>query len=202
MPDVKSFLSKYKFYIISFSIFVVISNLQITILENKFNNLYEGINELRVIGTVISDRKETSYKANYTIKVESVNSNKKFQGTNLIVYVPKSQKLEFGDKIEMSGTFEKAKTARNYKEFDYREYLKTKNIYGIVSTEKIKLIKKNNLNLSLILINNLRIRIKTSLQEILGEESKIAMRNFITEIYQICQMKLSKISKIVAYTIF
>ena len=202
MPDVKSFLSKYKFYIISFSIFVVISNLQITILENKFNNLYEGINELRVIGTVISDRKETSYKANYTIKVESVNSNKKFQGTNLIVYVPKSQKLEFGDKIEMSGTFEKAKTARNYKEFDYREYLKTKNIYGIVSTEKIKLIKKNNLNLSLILINNLRTRIKTNLQEILGEESKIAMRNFITEIYQIYQMKLFKILKIVVYTIF
>lgn len=202
MPDVKSFLSKYKFYIISFIIFVVISNLQITILENKFNNLYEGINEVKVIGTVISDRKETLYKANYTIKVESVNSNKKFQGTNLIVYVPKSQKLEFGDKIEMSGTFEKAKTARNYKEFDYREYLKTKNIYGIVSTEKIKLIKKNNLNLSLILINNLRTRIKTNLQEILGEESKLAMRNFITEIYQIYQMKLFKTLKIVVYTIF
>ena len=202
MPDVKSFLSKYKFYIISFIIFVVISNLQITILENKFNNLYEGINEVKVIGTIISDRKETSYKANYTIKVESVNSNKKFQGTNLIVYVPKSQKLEYGDKIEINGTFEKAKTARNYKEFDYREYLKTKNIYGIVNSEKIKLIKKNNLNLSLILINNLRTRIKTNLQEILGEESKLAMRNFITEIYQIYQMKLFKILKIVVYTIF
>lgn len=195
-------LSEYKFYILSFIIFAVISNLQIRSLENKFNNLYQGIENVKIVGTIISDRKETSYKASYTVKVENINSDKKFNGTNLIVYTSKSQKLQYGDKIFLSGQYEKAKTARNYKEFDYREYLKSKNIYGVVNAENVKLIKKNNLNFALIWINNLRLKIKVNLQDLLGEEAGLTTRNSTSETHQTLQMKLYKILKIVVYIIF
>ena len=195
-------LSEYKFYILSFIIFAVISNLQIRSLENKFNNLYQGIENVKIVGTIISDRKETSYKASYTVKVENINSDKKFNGTNLIVYTSKSQKLQYGDKIFLSGQYEKAKTARNYKEFDYREYLKSKNIYGVVNAENVKLIKKNNLNFAIIWINNLRLKIKVNLKDLLGEEAGLTTRNSTSETHQTLQTKLYKILKIVVYIIF
>lgn len=120
----------------------------------------------------------------------------------MILYVAKKEKLEYGDKVALSGTYEKAKTARNFKEFDYREYLKAKNVYGIVNVDNVEVIKKNNLNFSLIGINRLRSKIKSNLKEILGEKAEVTVRHSSSEIYQKFRMKLSKISKIVAFIIF
>ena len=167
---------KYRIYILCFIIFAIISNFQVNILENKFNNLYGGISETKIVGTIISDRKETSYKVNYMVRVESINSNNKFKGTNLIIYMPKKEKLEFGDKIIINGVYEKASTAKNFKAFDYREYLKTKNVYGVVNAEEVRVIKKNNLNFILIGVNNLKTKIKFNLIDILGKEAEITER--------------------------
>lgn len=186
----------------SFIIFAFISNLQIRNLENKFNNLYEGINDVKIVGTIISDRRETQYKAIYTVKVISINSNKKFKGTNLLIYVPKSQKIEYGDKIVTNGIYEKAKTARNYKEFNYREYLKSENIYGIVNVEKIEIVDKNDLNYLLIGINKIREKIKTNLDEILGKESYLTIRNTSAEIHLKSRIRPYKILKIAAFIIY
>lgn len=152
--------------------------------------MYQGIEDVKVIATIISERKETSYKVSYTVKVESINGNKKYKGTNLIVYLPKNQNLEYGDKIVIDGTYEKAKQASNYKAFDYREYLKTKNVYGILNAEKVSVLKKNNLNSFMIIINSIRMKIKENLKEILGEEAKTAIRNSSSEIVLIYQKKL------------
>ncbi len=118
-----------KFYIISFIVFAIISNAQIIYLENKHENLYKGKAEVEIVGTIISDREETTYKAKYTIKVESVDGNAEFKGTYLLIYVAKEQELEYGDKIILKGEYEEASFATNYKAFDYKEYLKCKNIY-------------------------------------------------------------------------
>lgn len=170
--------------------------------ERKFDNLYNGLEKIEAIGTIISERKDTKYKASYTINVESINSNKKYRGTNLIVYLQKSEKLEYGDKVKINGTFERAKTARNYKEFDYREYLKSKNIFGVVDVEHSEIIKQNNLNIFKIGINNLRNQIKDNLSTILGEEASLTIRNSSSEIHQKFLMKLYKILETVAYIIF
>ena len=131
---------------------------------------------MQVTGIVITNRKETTYKASYTVRVESVNNNNKFKGTNLIIYTSKDTNLEYGDKIILNGTFERAKKATNYMAFDYREYLKIKNIYGIVNVDgEVKVLAKNKLNPILISINNIRNRIKSNLKEILGDESKVAI---------------------------
>ena len=63
-------IKEYKFFIIAFFIFLIISNTQINFLENKHRSLYQQIKdskteEIEVTGTVISDRKETTYKARY-----------------------------------------------------------------------------------------------------------------------------------------
>lgn len=176
--------------------------MQIITLENRFNNLYEGISEAKVIGTIISEGKETTYKRNYNIQVESINSNKKFKGTNLIIYIPKTKELEYGDKITLEGIYEKADTARNYKEFDYREYLKSKNIYGIINVADVKVIKKDNLNFLLLAINNLRKKIKSNLGSILGKDADVTNRNSSSEIHQIFQMKLYRILKTAVFITF
>ena len=169
-------ISKYRGLIISFLIVSVIANIHISYLENKHKNLYREIQEkdetIEVIGTVITDEKETTYKKNYTIKVESIDGDKKFQGTNLIVYTSKETTLRYGNKIRFKGTYEEAKRGTNYQAFDYQEYLKTKNVYGIVNAKlKPDILKEKNLNPFLIVINGIQKKIKSNLDEILGERA-------------------------------
>lgn len=168
-------IKKYKKIIISFIIFAIISNFQIMKLEDKYNNLYNNVQDAKIIGTIISDKKETDYKLSYTLKVESVNGNSKYKGTNLIIYTSKKEEFEYGNKVSLNGSFEKANQATNYRAFDYREYLKTKNIYGTINVEEIKKVKENNLNFILMCIQKTKTKIKSNLKEILGEEAKVSI---------------------------
>lgn len=158
-----------------FTIFAISSNIQILYLENKHENLYKDLEEVQIICTVVSDKKETDYKNSYEIKVESLNHETKYKGTGLILYVPKTTNLQYGDKISINGNYEEAQSATNYKAFDYREYLKEKNIYGIVSSKNVKVIKQDNLSSILILFNNLKQKIKSNLKESIGEEANITI---------------------------
>ena len=87
----------------------------------------------------------------------------------------KEENLEYGDKIHILGTYDEAKCATNYKLFDYKEYLKEKNVYGIVKADKVQVIEKDNLNNIFILLNNLREKIKINLKEIIGEEANVTI---------------------------
>lgn len=172
----KKIISKsFVFYLIISAILAIISNWQIIYLENKFENLYKGKEEVNVIGTIISDREENTYQAKYTIKIDSVNGDTKYNDTNLLLYVQKEENLEYGDKIHILGTYDEAKCATNYKLFDYKEYLKEKNVYGIVKADKVQVIEKDNLNNIFILLNNLREKIKINLKEIIGEEANVTI---------------------------
>lgn len=85
--------------------------------------------ELNLQATVVSNKKENDYNYEYVIKT---NRYKK-----LLLYTQKSKNLEFnyGDVIEVKGTFSKPEGSRNYKGFDYSEYLKTIGIYGTLNVE-------------------------------------------------------------------
>ena len=137
--------------------------------------MYTGIDEVEIIATIISNKKETLYKSSYTIKVESINNSKKYYGTNLIIYASKDINLNYGDKIKLHGKFNFASEAKNYKEFDYREFLKTKNIYGILNVDEIEFLNKNNLSFISIWSNNIREKIKENLKSILRDKSEIAL---------------------------
>lgn len=99
-----NWISKFKKmhrYIILCLIFALVSNIQIMYLENKFNTLYKNVQKINLVGTIISSPKETEYKNSYTLKVESINGNKKYKNTNLIIYTKKDIKLEYGRRIEI-----------------------------------------------------------------------------------------------------
>ena len=92
----------------------------------------------------------------YKIKIKSG----KYKGKKFYLYVKKdeSNKLKYGDLIEFNGEYTTPSEARNYKGFNYREYLKTKNIYGSIKVDsnQIKVIQSNKINPILILSNKIR----------------------------------------------
>jgi len=141
-------------------------------LENSFNNKYKNIEgTVKVEAVVVSNAKEKEYKDVFKIKAETINGSTKYKGTHLQLSIKNNKTvIEYGDKIIFTGEFEQGEVQRNYKGFDYREYLKTNKIYGLVTTNKIERIEKDKYNKVLIFINNISNKIVENASKILKEE--------------------------------
>ena len=105
-----------------------ISNTIVKFNNNKYENLYKDINEISLTAIVTSNKKEEEYYNRYKIHI----NEGKLKNTNLYINVSKNKKIEYGDKVAIKGTFIEPSKKRNYKGFDYKEYLKTLKIYGTV----------------------------------------------------------------------
>ena len=163
-----------KKYIILFLAFLLISFMQINYLENQFNKKYKNIQgTIKVIGTIISNPIEKDNSITYKLKIEKINNNNSYKNTNLKLYVKKEKNkktYKYGDKIALIGEFEEPEVQRNTGGFDYKKYLKTQNIYGIIKANEIKLIKKNNVNLMNILINKIANKVEENANALLPRE--------------------------------
>ena len=95
----------------------------------------------------------------YTIKIKSG----EFKNKKLYLYLKKDKSNQ------INGEYIIPSRARNFKGFDYLEYLKTKKIYGSikVSSSNIKVLEKERLNIFLILSNKTRNYIKTTSDRVL-----------------------------------
>ena len=148
----------------------IIGFINILSLENSFENIYKDEQELEIVATIISSKKESKNSISYEIKVE----NGKYAKTKLILYVTKTNNIdyEYGDKIFIKGIYKEPEIARNYGGFSYKEYLKTKGIYGTINASKsdIKLIKKNNVNIISKFANDLSKKITKNVQDNLEEK--------------------------------
>ena len=165
---------KYKQIIILILIFFIISNTQIKQLNKKYDTLYNNLEEVKIVGTIVSGPQEKEYKTVYKIKVETINRDKKYKNTYLFLNVKNSskQEIKYGDKITFNGTFTKPQTKRNYKGFDYKGYLKTIKVYGSVTLDsEVRVIKKNNVNLIFIFIFKIKQIIKNNVTELLPKET-------------------------------
>ena len=162
-------------YVILFLVSVIISNIQITLLEKSFDEKYKNVSEnLEIVGTIISNPMDKQYKNQYILKVEKINENKSYKNTNLQLNVKKEEQLlSYGDKIIIKGNFEEASSARNEGGFDYKQYLKSKNVYGIISVDKkdIKLIKKNNVDVIDLLANKVSNSMQIKIEQNLSNET-------------------------------
>ena len=120
-------------------VFSIISN-TIVLFENyKYDNLYNKLDEEEVnVSGVIVLKTNNKYK----IKIVAIDNNTKYKNTCL--YINTKINLENGDKVLLKGKFTLPSKRRNYKGFDYKEYLKTLKIYGTVKTNTIEVISKNN----------------------------------------------------------
>lgn len=130
-------------YVIVFILGIV----HITYLEYQFENKYKEAENLEIIATVVNNGEDKDYKTVYKIKVEEG----KYKNTYLLLNIKNKDNvnLNYADKIYINAEFEEPNVARNYGGFSYKEYLKTKKIYGIVnaSKENLKIIKSNNVNI-------------------------------------------------------
>lgn len=147
--------------IIVFIVSCVISNIYVLYLNNRYNNLYSNIKgENTIVCTIVEDKKTYKYKVGYKVRVEEINKDKKYKNTYLYLYCYKEYDklaLNYGDKIELKCEYIEPEIQRNFKGFNYYEYLKTKKCYGVIKIKnsKIKKIKKNNLSFIKILSNKI-----------------------------------------------
>ena len=160
------FLYKRKKIILIFFISIIISILYTILVNNKYEKIYKEIPEnITTIATLVSEPKETEYYYSYEIKI----NNKKF-----IMYVKKDnpQKLKYGMKIILKGEYIEPEEDKNYKGFNYKEYLKTKKIYGSFKAEKINIIEENNVNFILKISNDTRNKVIEIAKKILPEKTE------------------------------
>lgn len=158
------FAKRRKIFLVIF-ISAIISNVYLNLTNSKYEKVYkENSKNIKTVATVISEAKETEYYYSYKIKVDS----KAF-----MLYVNKNypQKLKYGMCISLAGTYSKPTEARNYKGFNYKEYLKTKKIYGSIKAGKINVIKENNVNLISKISNDIRNKIISTAKSILPNKT-------------------------------
>ena len=134
------------------------------VIDNKMYKLADE--NIAITGTVCSQIKETDYKYSVNIKIE----NK----LKLTVYIDKKEnvsKLEYGNKIAVTGTYKKPTEKRNYKGYDYMKYLKTKKICGSLMVDgEVNLIKTKNINPIFAVINKLSLTFKQNLKKLLPKQ--------------------------------
>lgn len=133
----------------------LIGNTQVLYLKNKYLEIYiDDKNIISATAVLIKGPSEGEYNYKYTVKARTG----KYKNKKFIVYINKKNKklLEYGDLIEIKGEYSAPEVARNYKGFDYSQYLKTLNIYGTIKVEESKIINKNQLSPILISINNIK----------------------------------------------
>lgn len=181
-------MKKIKNIIIISIIPMVVSCIVMQYKESKYAKFQSNISQdIKFIGTVIEEEKESEYYNNYIVKINNINEKENYKNICLLIKIKKNKntenkKLKYGDLIFISGLFEHATTRRNYKGFDYSQYLKTKDIYGICKTDvnSLKVLKENSCFVTNMWINKLRNALKNNLRTLLpSDTASIAIALFL-----------------------
>ena len=133
--------------IILIIIISIISNGIVILKDQKFNNLYNDIKSIKLVGIIEDLKSEGQYKNVYKIKVLEANNTLKYKDTYLYLNVDKKYDLKYGSKVLIDGEFIKPNASRNYGGFSYKDYLKTLNIYGSINVEQVSIIEENSIDL-------------------------------------------------------
>ena len=149
-------------YLLSSIIFGLYTNWLNKQYEEKYSRYYDK--DVKIIGTIISDVKEKDYTNSYRIKISSINGEKIDKDTFILKIKKNKEKshLDYGDKIYFNGLVENTKGRKNENGFDYKFYLKTIKIYGIMYTESdsVKILKKDNMDIIELVSNKITTKIK------------------------------------------
>lgn len=169
-------IKKNKFFFI-LTFVLLISCIYNNGIKNKYSLKYKNIQNVEVMGTIEKIQCVNEYSKQYVVKVYSINGDKKFKNTRLLI-IERDRKYvkynaEYGDFIKFNGALHNAKSNTNFKGFNYNEYLRSKKIYGIVEIENkdIKLYRKNSISVYKSLLNKLYGVVKTKIYQNLPEES-------------------------------
>lgn len=137
----------------------------------SFEKIYPEKTELKGIAEIISLKKEKEKSNCYTVKILKSNI-KDSKNTKIIIYTKKEVDLKYGDIVQISGDFSKGEVARNYKGFNYRNYLKQSKIYGSMFVSNCKIISHRAGVFEKIFI--LKNKLYETLEKIYDDENTIA----------------------------
>ena len=140
-----------------------ISNSIIKYQESKYDKIYQ-LTEVNTTGIIVSNKEEKEYKNRYKIKLEN--------GINFYLDTELDIELHYGDKVKITGEYQEPQEARNYKGFDYKQYLKTLKIYGTIKADNVKLLEKNAYNPILEISNNIFLKIKENIENTYNEQTQ------------------------------
>ena len=156
--------------IILFVVFSMIGSVIIVKIDRKYNEIIEDLtrkDEIRLYATVISNKQETSFNNKYLVKVKYKNDK-----VNFFLLTDKKTDFKFGEKIYFSGTFLKATFQKNYKSFNYSEYLRQQKIYGTIKVNQYEIItKKESFSFSKV-VNQIILRIELNSSKVMNEKIK------------------------------
>ena len=123
----------------------IISSLLIYQKEKEYRNIQNELSKTEDIvikGKIKRETKTKEYGKIYKVQIEEITQNgKEIKAQKKNIYIQENKtkiKLQYGDIIEVKGKYEEPESRRNYKGFDYKLYLKTKNILGTLKTTNIK----------------------------------------------------------------
>ena len=162
----KLFINKQALIIII--IFSIISN-SIVIYKNiEYEKSFKDEEILEGTAVVLSQKEEKDY--NYTYKIKLLKGKNKNKCLYLKIDKKQEVNLEYGDKIFITGEFQEPQGMRNEGGFNYKEYLKSLNIYGSVKAKNIKVIEQNKGNIFMNFTYKISDEIKENIEEFMGEK--------------------------------
>ncbi len=93
--------------------------------------------------------------------------------------VKKDIQLKYGDKIEFMGEYIRPEKRRNYKGFDYSNYLKQLKIYGTMKITNVKVIEERKSKSIFQISNEIKTKIISNTKETLDEETSSILLGLI-----------------------
>ena len=135
--------------ILLISISSIISNIYISKLNYEYNTKYIKYNNenISIIATIISNKKKQEYNNQYIIKCQN--------GDKMYLTTDNKIDLHYGQKIKVNGKYKEPEIQRNEYGFNYKEYLKSIQIFGTIQLEDIESIKECAINKISIKINQI-----------------------------------------------
>ena len=118
----------------------MVSNTIVLLQNQRYKKIYNELSEkenITMLGKVIGNKEEKQYYNKY--KIETKLQNKKYR---FYIMTDKKIQLNYGDKIKLNGEYQEPEIQRNYKGFNYSEYLKQLKIYGTIKCSKIEMINQ------------------------------------------------------------
>ncbi len=131
--------------IIILIITAIISSIIIYQKEKEYKKIENELcktEDIVIKGKIKRETKTKEYGKIYKVQIEEITQNgKEIKAQKKNIYIQENKtkiKLQYGDIIEVKGKYEEPESRRNYKGFDYKLYLKTKNILGTLKSTNIK----------------------------------------------------------------
>ncbi|MBQ9297547.1 MAG: ComEC/Rec2 family competence protein [Clostridia bacterium] len=143
----------------------IVGNLYVNAKDKEYSYVYmntQGCGD----ALVISNKEEGKYNNSYIIQKD---------GKKFILRLNKKYEICYGDFIHIEGEYQKPQIARNYKGFDYSIYLKSKNIYGIIISDKVEIIKEKQISFFNLFINNIRNKITYNIEKLFGKGNEAGL---------------------------